>query len=265
VLTIPELRLKKQQKQKITMLTCYDATFAAVIDEAGIDIVLVGDSLGMTIEGHDSTVSVTLETMCYHTAIVKRKITNALIVADLPFGSYEESREKAYHSAVQLMKAGANLVKLEGGEACAPTVTFLQRRGIPVCGHIGLTPQSVNVLGGYQVQGKGEENARRLLQDAIALDEAGACLIVIECVPRDLSKKISEAINTPTIGIGAGPDTDGQVLVVYDLLGLYAKDHKPAKFVRNFLMGQQSIQKAILAYKQAVEEGSFPNDNYSFH
>lgn len=265
MLTIPKLRLKKQQKQKITMLTCYDATFAALIDEAGIDTVLVGDSLGMIIEGHDSTIPVTLETMCYHTTIVKRKITNALIITDLPFGSYEESKEQAYCSAVQLMKAGANLVKLEGGEAYAPTVTFLQKRGIPVCGHIGLTPQSVNVLGGYQVQGKNEEDAQRLLQDAIALDEAGASLIVIECVPRDLGKKISEAINTPTIGIGAGPDTDGQVLVIYDLLGLYEKDKKPTKFVRNFLIGKQSIQEAILTYKRAVEEGSFPDDCHSFH
>lgn len=261
-MTVTALQKMRQNGQKIAMLTCYENSFAHLMDEAGVEVLLVGDSLGMTVQGHDSTLPVTLADMVYHTRAVARGATRAMVVGDLPFGSYQKSREQALASAVQLMQAGAHMVKLEGGAVMADTVAFLVACGIPVCGHIGLTPQSVNVFGGYRVQGKDDDAAGRLLHDAKALAVAGASMIVIECVPAALAKKLTAEISCPTIGIGAGPDCDGQVLVMHDMLGIYPG--KKARFVRNFMSGAESIQGAVAAYVQAVKSKTFPAAEHSF-
>ena len=261
-ITVTTLHKMRQDGQKIAMLTCYETSFAHLMDEAGVEVLLVGDSLGMTVQGHNSTLPVTLADMVYHTRVVARGATRAMVIGDLPFGSYQQSREQALDSAVQLMQAGAHMVKLEGGAVMADTVAFLVARGIPVCGHIGLTPQSVNVFGGYRVQGKGDDAAGRLLDDAKALAAAGASMIVIECVPAVLAKKLTAEISCPTIGIGAGVDCDGQVLVMHDMLGVYPG--KKARFVRNFMSGADSIQGAVTAYLQAVKSKTFPAAEHSF-
>lgn len=261
-ITVTTLHKMRQDGQKIAMLTCYETSFAHLMDEAGVEVLLVGDSLGMTVQGHNSTLPVTLADMVYHTRVVARGATRAMVIGDLPFGSYQQSREQALDSAVQLMQAGAHMVKLEGGAVMADTVAFLVARGIPVCGHIGLTPQSVNVFGGYRVQGKGDDAAGRLLDDAKALAAAGASMIVIECVPAVLAKKLTAEISCPTIGIGAGVDCDGQVLVMHDMLGVYPG--KKARFVRNFMSGADSIQGAVTAYVQAVKSKTFPAAEHSF-
>jgi 3-methyl-2-oxobutanoate hydroxymethyltransferase len=240
------------------MLTCYDASFAALCDAAGVEILLVGDSLGMVVQGHDSTLPVTLEDMEYHVRMVARGSAKALIVADMPFGSYQASKEIAFANAARLMVAGAQMVKLEGGQVMADTVRFLVERGIPVCGHVGLTPQSVHQLGGYRVQRDGE----RLLEGARAIEQAGAAMLVLEAIPAALGKHVSEALAIPTIGIGAGKDCSGQVLVLHDMLDIYPG--RKARFVRNFLAGASGVQDAIRRYVEAVKSGAFPAPEHTF-
>lgn len=261
-ITLSSLRASKERGEKIVMLTCYDATFAAASEQAGVEILLVGDSLGMVLQGQDSTLPVSLEDMAYHVASVKRGSRSALILADLPFMTYA-SQEAAYGSATRLMQAGAQMVKLEGGQWLAPIIAGLTERGIPVCAHLGLTPQAVNVLGGYKVQGRGEAAARRLLETAHSLSEAGAALLVLECVPSTLAARVSRTVQVPVIGIGAGADVDGQVLVLHDMLGLSLSGRSP-KFVRNFMQGAGSIGEALAAYTQAVKSGEFPAAEHGF-
>jgi 3-methyl-2-oxobutanoate hydroxymethyltransferase len=243
------------------MLTCYDASFAAVLDRAGVDALLIGDSLGMVIGGHASTLPVTLDEMIYHTRCVAAGARQALVLADMSFGSYQATREQAYANAARLMAAGAQMVKLEGGAWLAPTVEFLVARGIPVCGHLGLQPQSVHRVGGYKAQGKTEASARVLREDAQALATAGIELLVLEMVPAALAAEITAQRTVPTIGIGAGPGCSGQVLVLYDMLGIYPK---PARFVRNFMTEGKTIEGAIEAYVTAVKDGSFPGPEHCF-
>jgi 3-methyl-2-oxobutanoate hydroxymethyltransferase len=247
---------------KIAMLTCYDASFAGVLDGAGVDVLLVGDSLGNVVQGEETTLPVTLEQMAYHTRCVANGAKKAFIIADMPFGTSQVSPPRTFENAARLMASGAHMVKLEGGLAMADTVAFLVERGIPVCGHIGLTPQSVHAIGGYKVQGKGEEAARRLRQDAGALEEAGAGMIVLEMVPAQLAAEITESLSIPTIGIGAGRDCSGQVLVLYDMLDVYPG--RKARFVKNFLRGTGSIQAAVENYVKEVKAGAFPGAEHSF-
>lgn len=256
------LQHMSQKGEKIAVLTCYDASFASLLETAGVEVLLVGDSLGMTLQGEETTLPVTLEAMAYHTRCVARGSKRACIVADLPFGSYQESPQQAFRSAAALMAAGAHMVKLEGGQVMAETVSFLTARGIPVCAHIGLTPQSVFQLGGYKVQGRDDTTAQRLLHEAHFLQQAGAGLLVLEAVPATLAKHITAELAIPTIGIGAGPDCSGQVLVLQDMLGIYPG--KTPKFARNFMDGADSIQAAVRAYVQAVKNASFPAPEHSF-
>jgi 3-methyl-2-oxobutanoate hydroxymethyltransferase len=259
-LTLHRIRAMHAAGEKLAMLTCYDATFARLCDAAGVDILLVGDSLGMVLQGRDSTLPVTLDDMAYHTASVARAAPSAWLVADLPFGSYQAGTEQAIASAVKLMQAGAQMVKLEGGGWTAPVVAALVERGIPVCAHLGLTPQSVHALGGWRVQGRDEAAARHLRDDARALAEAGAALLVLELVPSALALDITEASPMPTIGIGAGPGTSGQVLVLHDMLGLNGT--AVPRFVRNFMAGASgpdAVFQAITSYVAAVKDGSFPH------
>ena len=260
--TLTTLLNLKQRGEKIAMLTCYDATFAATACAAGVEILLIGDSLGMVLQGHDSTLPVTLDDMAYHTAAVKRGNKDALILSDLSFMS-AATLEQTYQSCAKLMQAGAHMVKLEGGAWLAETVSLLAERGIPACVHLGLTPQSVNVFGGYKVQGRGEEQAQKMLDEAIALEQAGAALLLLECVPSALAARISAAVQIPVIGIGAGPDTDGQVLVLHDMLGLSLTGRTP-KFVRNFMHGQASIAEALSLYTRSVKDQSFPAPEHEF-
>lgn len=261
MITVNTLQKMKAEGDKIAMLTAYDASFAALMEAAGVDVLLVGDSLGMTVQGRTSTLPVSLADMCYHTAAVARGTKNAMIVADLPFGAYQQSKEQAFAASAELMAAGAHMVKLEGGVWMAETTEFLQMRGIPVCAHIGLTPQSVFAFGGYKVQGRGDK-AQALLNDARAHDEAGAALVLMECVPAALAKQVSESVRCPTIGIGAGVDCDGQVLVMHDMLGVFPG--KTAKFVKNFMQGQESIQAAVEAYVHEVKAKTFPSEEHTF-
>ena len=249
--------------EKITMLTAYDATYAAIADAAGVECLLVGDSLGMVCQGLTSTVGVTLESMRYHVQSVVRGLERlqgrAWVIGDLPFGSYQASREEAVRSATVLMQAGAQMVKLEGGGWTTETVRFLVERGIPVCAHLGLTPQTVHALGGYRVQGKNEDGAAQLTAHALELQDAGASMVVLEMVPANLSTELTQKLTQcHTIGIGAGNGTAGQVLVMPDMLGVNLG--KTPKFVRNFLQGQHSVQDAFAAYVAAVKDGSFPDN-----
>ena len=248
--------------EKIAVLTAYDASFAAVCDEAGIDVLLVGDSLGMVVQGHDSTLPVTIDDIAYHTRAVVRGCRQALVIADMPFGSFQESPQHAFRNAVTLMAAGAQMVKIEGGVDMAATTAFLGARGIPVCAHVGLTPQSVHQLGGYRVQGKSDAAANQLLADALAHQEAGAALIVLEAIPSALAADVTRQLAIPTIGIGAGKDCSGQVLVLHDMLNV--SPGKKARFVRNFMAGQDSIANAIAAYATAVRNGSFPGPEHGY-
>ncbi|WP_269531093.1 3-methyl-2-oxobutanoate hydroxymethyltransferase [Chitinimonas sp. BJYL2] len=261
-ITVSTLQKHKQEGQKIAMLTCYDASFASLMAEAGVDMLLVGDSAGMVMQGESSTLPVTLEQMVYHTRCVAKNAKQAMVVADLPFGSYQQSPQQAFESSARLMAAGAEMVKLEGGEYMAETVRFLVQRGIPVCAHIGLTPQSVHVFGGYKVQGKSDSGAEQLKRDAKALEAAGAAIVLMEMVPATLAKEITESLSVPTIGIGAGVDVDGQVLVVYDMLGVYPG--KKARFVKNFMHGVTSIQGAVEAYVREVKAKAFPAAEHTF-
>jgi len=259
--TVPRLQAMHEAGEKIAMLTCYDASFATLLDRAGVEVLLVGDSLGNVLQGHSTTLPVTLADIAYHTACVARGNQNALLIADLPFGSYGTPAQ-AYESAVTLMRAGAQMVKLEGGAWLADTVHMLVERAIPVCAHIGLTPQSVHAFGGFKVQGKTEAGATQLLHDALSLEQAGAQLFVLEAVPATLGKSVSARLNTPTIGIGAGVDCSGQVLVLHDMLGIFPG--KRPRFVRDFMVGQSSIEEAVRAYVQAVKDGSFPAQAHTF-
>jgi 3-methyl-2-oxobutanoate hydroxymethyltransferase len=260
--TITTLRELKQAGQKITCLTAYDYSFASLLERAGLDAIMVGDSLGMTMQGHDSTLPVTIADMAYHCACVARGVRRALIIGDMPFGSYQASPEQAFASAAMLMQAGAQVVKLEGGAPMVETVRFLVGRGIPVCAHLGLTPQSVHQLGGYRVQGREADAAQRLRDDARQLQEAGASLLVLEAVPAALAKAVSAELAIPTIGIGAGVDTDGQVLVLQDMLGLYPRPSP--KFSKNFMEGAGSIEAAVKAYVEAVRSKTFPGPEHSY-
>lgn len=261
-MNLTTLQNMKAQGEKIAVLTCYDAGFATLLENAGVEVLLVGDSLGMVLQGANSTLSVTLRDMQYHTRCVAQGSKTAYIITDMPFGSYQQNPEQALRNAARLMAAGAHMVKLEGGAVMAETVRFLVQRGIPVCGHLGLTPQSVHQLGGYRVQGRSDAEAARLLEDAQALADAGASLVVLEMVPAALAKQITEATNILTIGIGAGADCDGQVLVLQDMLGIYAG--KSPRFSRNFMQGAESIQAAVESYLKAVKAGTFPTAEHSF-
>ncbi|MCO8249215.1 3-methyl-2-oxobutanoate hydroxymethyltransferase [Comamonas thiooxydans] len=261
--SLPRLAQMRAAGEKITMLTAYDATFAAVADAAGVECILVGDSLGMVCQGLHSTVGVTLQDMAYHTASVTRGLhraqATAWVIADMPYGSYAESPEQAMRSACLLMQAGAHMVKLEGGGWTAPTVRFLVDRGVPVCAHLGLTPQTVHALGGYRVQGKDEQAAATLRQHALELQDAGAAMLVLEMVPAALSAQLTEELPLcHTIGIGAGNGTAGQVLVLHDMLGVNLG--KMARFVHNFMADAGSVKGAMEAYVQAVKNGSFPDN-----
>ena len=261
--SLPRLQEMRDRGEKITMLTAYDATFAAVADAAGVECILVGDSLGMVCQGLSSTAGVTLETMVYHTDSVVRGLRRvqgtAWVIGDLPFGSYHESKEQAMRSAAQLLHAGAHMIKLEGGGWTTDTVRFLVERGVPVCAHLGLTPQTVHSLGGYRVQGRDDAAARTLRTQALELQHAGATMLVLEMVPATLSAEITTALPTcHTIGIGAGKGTAGQVLVMHDMLGVNLG--KNPKFVRNFMDGAHSVRDAMAAYVLAVKDGSFPDD-----
>jgi len=259
--SIPGLIALREKGEKITMLTAYDASFASLMDRCGVEILLIGDSLGMVCQGHDSTLPVTLQDVAYHTAAVARGNQKALVVADMPFGSYA-TPEAAFNNAVQLVQAGAQMVKLEGGTWLLPTIKFLTERAIPVCAHLGLTPQSVHQLGGYKVQGKTDASANLLKAEALAVQEAGATLLVLEAIPASLGKEVTDSLHIPTIGIGAGVDCSGQVLVMHDLLGVFPG--RKARFVKNFMEGQTSIDAAVLAYVAAVKDKSFPALEHSF-
>ena len=261
-ITLTTLLSLKQKGEKIVMLTCYDATFAAAANAAGVEMLLIGDSLGMVLQGHDSTLPVSVADIAYHTACVKRGNQDAFIVADLPFMA-NASLEQTLLNSAELMRAGAHMVKVEGAGWLAESIRQLADRGIPTCVHLGLTPQTVNVLGGYKVQGRSEAQARQLRADAMALEQAGAAMLLLECVPSALAAEISQSVSIPVIGIGAGSGTDGQVLVLHDMLGLSLTGRTP-KFVKNFMEGQPSITDALRAYTQAVKAVTFPAPEHEF-
>ncbi|MDD4929761.1 MAG: 3-methyl-2-oxobutanoate hydroxymethyltransferase [Gallionella sp.] len=260
--TLTILKDMQGRGEKIAMLTCYDASFAALLETSGVDVLLVGDSLGMVLQGHESTLAVTLADMIYHTACVARGASRAFIVADMPFGTSQVSAEKTFEHAVGLMAAGAQMVKLEGGASMTDTVHFLTSRGIPVCSHIGLTPQSVHQLGGYRVQGRESSAAQQMLCDAVALEQAGAGMLLLEAVPAVLAAEITAQLAIPTIGIGAGASCSGQVLVLHDMLDIYPG--KKARFVKNYMQGAASIADAVSLYVTEVKNGSFPGQEHSF-
>lgn len=260
--TQPQLAAMRERGEPIATLTCYDASFAALLDSVGIDCLLVGDSLGMVVQGHSSTLPVTLDEIAYHVRCVARAARYAWLVADMPFGTYHGSPESALANAVPLMQAGAQMVKIEGGAWLAPTVETLARAGIPVCAHLGLTPQSVHVLGGYRVQGRDAQAAEQLVADARALERAGATMLVLEMVPAALAGTLTRQLSIPTIGIGAGAECSGQVLVLHDMLDVFP-GRKP-RFVRNFMDGAASVREAVELYRDAVKARSFPAAEHGF-
>lgn len=261
-ITINTLLAHKEAGEKFTCLTAYDASFARVLDQAGVDVILVGDSLGMVIQGHETTVPVTMDDMVYHAACVSRLTHQALLMVDMPFMSYN-TVEQALENAARLMReGGAHMVKLEGGRVQLPVVQAMSDRGIPVCAHLGLQPQSVHKLGGYHVQGRDKSSANAMLLDAERLQEAGADMLLLECVPSALAKEICTTIQIPVIGIGAGPDADAQVLVLQDILGI--TPGKPPRFSQNFLQQAGSITAAVEAYIDAVKTGQFPSEEHTF-
>ena len=261
--TVSTLQQAKENGQKITMLTAYDYSTAKLMDEAGIDMILVGDSLGNVILGYEDTISVTMEDMIHHGAAVSRGVKETMVVVDMPFMSYQISVEEAVTNAGRLMKEGrANAVKLEGGKSVCPQIKAITQAGIPVVAHLGLTPQSINALGGYKVQGKSEDAAKKLLEDALAVQEAGAFALVLECVPTKLASLITKKLTIPTIGIGAGNECDGQVLVYQDMLGMFS-DYVP-KFVKQFAQVGEIMKKAFSDYKEEVARGAFPAEKNSY-
>jgi 3-methyl-2-oxobutanoate hydroxymethyltransferase len=261
-ITQTTLQKMVENNEKFTVLTCYDATFAAILENAGIDVLLVGDSLGNVLQGKNTTLSVTLNDMIYHTRCVAHGSSKAFIITDMPFGSYQVSPEQAFENASKILAAGAHMVKIEGGQIMADTIQFLARRGIPVCAHIGLTPQSIHQLGGYKLQGNSEKSAKLLLDDAKLLEKSGASLLVMEVVPAKLARKITQTLSIPTIGIGAGANCSAQVLVLHDMLGL-AQGKKP-RFVKDFMADAKNIQQAIANYVTAVKTGQFPSKEHEF-
>jgi 3-methyl-2-oxobutanoate hydroxymethyltransferase len=261
-ITLSTLHKMVQEGNRITQLTCYDASFAALLDAAGVDTILIGDSLGNVIQGHETTLPVTLRDMVYHVSNVARGAKRAFIIGDLPFGTFQVSPQETFRNAAEVMAAGAQMVKLEGGRAMLDTVRFLTERGIPVCGHIGLTPQSVHQLGGFKVQGREQSAAERLIEEAKLLEDAGAGMIVLEAIPAAVAKQITASVRGPTIGIGAGIDCHGQVLVLYDLLDVFPG--KKAKFVKNYMRPGGTIQAAIELYVKEVKSGAFPGPEHSF-
>ncbi len=262
-MTIPDFRKRKAEGRKIVVVTAYDALFTRIAEEAGIEALLVGDSLGVVVQGKKDTLSVTMEDMLYHTRLVAGAAQHALVIADMPFLSYQVSVEEAVRNAGRFLQAGAAAVKLEGGSAVADRVEAITRFGIPVMGHLGMTPQSVHQYGGYKVQGKAADQAEVLLCDARALEAAGAFAIVLEAVPAKLAKTITQTVAIPTIGIGAGPACDGQVLVLYDLLGLF--DQFVPKFVKPYAHLRADALQALRRYREEVEQGKFPTDSESYH
>lgn len=260
--TVPALSQAKRDGRRMAMLTCYDAGFARTVDEAGIDLVLVGDSLGMVVQGHGSTLPVTVADIAYHVACVSRGLSKALLVADMPFLA-DATGERALDAATVLLQAGAAMVKIEGAGVKLDVIRFLVEREIPVCAHLGLTPQSVLRLGGYRVQGRSDDAATRMQADARAVRDAGAAMLVLECVPTALAKAITSDLDIPTIGIGAGPHCDGQVLVLHDLLGVNSGHRRP-KFVKDFLEDGGSIRGAMEAFARDVREGVFPDAAHSY-
>jgi len=262
-MTILDFQQYKRDRKKVAVVTAYDALFARIVEQAGIRVILVGDSLGMVVQGKPNTLTVTMEDMVYHTRLVAGVVQRALVISDMPFMSYQASTEEALRNAGRLLQAGAAAVKLEGGAVMADRIKAMTNVGIPVMGHLGMTPQSVNALGGYKVQGKADDQASRLLQDAKAIEAAGVFALVLEAIPSDLAKKITHALSISTIGIGAGPHCDGQVLVLYDLLGLF--DAFTPKFVRTYAHLQADALQALSRYKEEVEQGKFPSDSESYH
>lgn len=262
-ITLSNLHKMMRDGEKISMLTCYDASFASLLDGAGVETLLIGDSLGNVLQGHESTLPVSLRDIVYHTACVARGAKNAFIIGDMPFGTFQVSPQDAFRNAAEIMAAGAQMVKIEGGRPMLETIAFLTERGIPVCGHLGLTPQSVHQLGGYKVQGKTDDDAQRLLDDARILEQAGAGMIVLEAIPAALASQVTAASSVPTIGIGAGVDCHGQVLVLHDMLDVYPG--KKAKFVKNYMKAAAgSIQDAVALYVAEVRSGKFPGREHSF-
>lgn len=261
-MTIPELKARKGSGRKLVMVTAYDALFARIVEEAGLDLILVGDSLGVVVQGRADTLGVTMDDMAYHTRLVASAARRALVIADMPFNSYQPSVDEAVRNAGRLVQAGAAAVKLEGGAPVVDRMAALVRFGIPVMGHLGMTPQSVHQYGGYKVQGKAPDEQERLIADATSLEQAGAFAIVLEAVPAALAKRITGAVGVPTIGIGAGPDCDGQVLVLYDLLGLF--DEFAPKFVKPYAHLKADALQALRRYREEVETGKFPSSSESY-
>ncbi|WP_447973439.1 3-methyl-2-oxobutanoate hydroxymethyltransferase [Nitrospira sp. Kam-Ns4a] len=262
-MTVPEFQRHKRDGKKLTLVTAYDALFARIVEQAGIEAILVGDSLGVVVQGKKDTLSVTMEEMLYHTRLVAAAVERALVIADMPFLSYQVSVEEAVRNAGRFLQAGAAAVKLEGGAAVVDRVAALTRFGIPVMGHLGMTPQAVHRLGGYKLQGKDREQAEVLVEDAKALEAAGAFAVVLEAIPAELARRITETLTIPTIGIGAGPHCDGQVLVLYDLLGLF--DEFVPKFVKPYARLKAEALQALRRYREEVEQGKYPTDAESYH
>lgn len=263
MMTVPQFQQRKREGKKLAVVTAYDALFARIVEEAGIETILVGDSLGVVVQGKADTLSVTMEEMLYHTRLVAEATTQSLVIGDMPFLSYQVSREDALRNAGRFLQAGAAAVKLEGGAAIVDRVEAMTRYGIPVMGHLGMTPQSVHRYGGYKIQGKEPGQAEMLLQEAKALEAAGAFAIVLEAIPADLARTITQSLSIPTIGIGAGPHCDGQVLVLYDLLGLF--DKFVPKFVKPYAHLKADALRALRRYREEVEEGKFPSNAETYH
>ena len=265
-ITLNALYEKKRRSEKFSCIAVYDAIFSEIVSDSGVDVLLVGDSLGMVLQGHDSTLPVTIDDVIYHVHCVRRGNVSSIIMADLPFMSYASALQ-TLDSAAQLMRAGAHIVKLEGGAWLAESTKLLTERGIPVCAHMGLTPQSINRIGGYRVQGRNPAQADKLVDEALLLEQAGASMLLLECVPVSLAERITEALKIPTIGIGAGPHTDAQIMVMHDLLGITPKIITPPKFIKNFLEESSSgIRGAFRAYVEAVKAGRFPEQpNHCFY
>jgi 3-methyl-2-oxobutanoate hydroxymethyltransferase len=262
-ITIQDFLKKKVEQKKITMLTAYDYPFAKIVDEAGIDAIIVGDSVGMVVQGLENTLPVTMDEMIYHTNIVSRAVKNAMVIGDLPFMSYQASVEEAVRNAGKFLKdAGASAVKIEGGAEVAQHIRAMTKSDIPVMAHIGLTPQSIHRMGGYKIQGKTEESAKKLLEEAHIAEDAGAFSLLLEAIPKGLARKITEELSIPTIGIGAGPYCDGQVLVLHDVIGLF--ERFLPKFAKRYTNLKDEALKAIIAYKEEVEKGIFPSEEHSF-
>lgn len=262
-MTVPDLQRYKRDKKKVIVVTAYDALFTRILEQAGIEAILVGDSLGVVVQGKPNTLSVTMEDMLYHTKLVAGAAQRAMVIGDMPFMSYQASKEDALRNAGRFLQVGAHAVKLEGGAVVLDRVEAMTQVGIPVIGHLGMTPQSVHRYGGYKVQGKGKDQAETLMADAKALEAAGAVAVVLEAIPAELAKTITEQLAIPTIGIGAGPHCDGQVLVLYDLLGMF--DEFVPKFVKPYAHLKADALQAIRRYKEEVEQGKFPSDSESYH